>query len=56
MPGFAHIVCTHFDADSLVAELRSAWFSPLVLGEYLMRHNLARGALPAGSTIIALAR
>lgn len=51
-----HFVPTRFDAEALVAEVRAAWSGPLVLGEDLMRYDLATRTLEAGGAMIALPR
>ncbi|MDW8443101.1 MAG: hypothetical protein RML45_01360 [Acetobacteraceae bacterium] len=51
-----HFVPTRFDAEALIAEVRATWSGPLVLGEDLMRYDLASRTLEAGSAMVALPR
>lgn len=51
-----HFVPTRFDAEALVAEVRATWSGPLVLGEDLMRYDLATRTLEAGGAMIVLPR
>jgi ribonuclease Z len=48
-----HFVPTRFDAPALVAEVRAHWPGPLVLGEDLMRFDIAARTLTHAGAMIA---
>jgi ribonuclease Z len=50
-----HFVPTRFDRDAILAEVRARYRGPVLLGEDLMRIDLATGIVAHGNARIALA-
>jgi ribonuclease Z len=50
-----HFVPTRFDRDAVLAEVRARYRGPVLLGEDLMRIDLATGIVAHGTARIALA-